>query len=90
MPLITCHVTGRSFDPDTLPRNPIKLVPGTRLPADREAVDVLFPEPGKGDPRFDDKMAAREQALADVALYEAAVKEADRVRYQRLGARGAA
>jgi hypothetical protein len=77
---ITCHLTGVSFDPENLSPNPIRCIPGTRLPADRGAVDTLYPVPAKSDARYEEKAIARAQALADVATYAsthaAAVKAA--------------
>ncbi len=64
MALVSCPTTGRVFDIDAVPANPIKLVPGSLdLPADQAAVDVLFPVPSNSDPRKDEKLAARAQAI---------------------------
>lgn len=73
---ITCHVTGTSFDYDAVPKTPYRLVPGTTIPLDADAANFYFPAPALSDPRANEKSTAREQALADVAIYSAAADAA--------------
>ena len=73
---ITCHITGRTFDYDSVLKTPFKLVPGTNIPLDQEAVDFYCPAPSAADPRAAEKSVAREQATADAATYKAAADAA--------------
>lgn len=74
--IITCHVSGVSFDYDAVPATPFRFVPGTTLPLDTAAVDFYYPAPSMSDPRASEKTTAREQALADVAIYKTAADAA--------------
>jgi hypothetical protein len=69
--IVTCPHTGLVFDPDKLPRQPFRVVPGTRIPVDMDGVNALYPTPSVSDPAFADKMKARDQAITDLAAYGA-------------------
>jgi hypothetical protein len=64
MALVACPLTGRVFDLDAVTPDPYKRVPGSDgLPADQAGIDILYPVPSGTDPKRDEKLAVRAQAI---------------------------